>query len=178
MNTSIREYLRFEPVNTGLRSDGKPFLGEPYGIMVAELHNGSIRFGWSLTHEKDIVKNAYDKNKGLMIATRRLEAFKPNSDIVVPNDMVYAMENFILKSKRYFQTDCSTKVLNGYELSLMNRHSVKQFFIIVSRGFTENKVSFKTISISCQKKRSVNLKQIGYGRNIIPYLTNFTLSIL
>ena len=60
MNTSIREYLRFEPVNTGLRSDGKPFLGEPYGIMVAELHNGSIRFGWSLTHEKDIVKNAYD----------------------------------------------------------------------------------------------------------------------
>jgi hypothetical protein len=125
MNTSIREYLRFEPVNTGLRSDGKPFLGEPYGIMVAELHNGSIRFGWSLTHEKDMERNAYDKNKGLMIAMRRLEAFKPNSDIVVPNDMYYAMQNFVLKSKRYFHIDCNTNVLNGFELSLISKHSIE-----------------------------------------------------
>lgn len=129
----IRGYIRETPIRNldengvvKLRTDGLPFLGEPFGVMVASLENNKLKFGWSLCHEKDMAKHAFDKKKGIMIAEKRMKSFNPDTkDLIVPNDLVEDMEDFILRAKRYFRTDCDIQIQNGFEVAIEKRMSGK-----------------------------------------------------
>lgn len=120
MKDTIKQYLR-KPSSGKLTEKGEPVAGEPYGIMLASLIGGELKFGWSLCHEMDLARHAYDKNLGLMKASKRLEAFVPGSDIVVPAAMVDAMDNFVLWAKKYFRTDSNSRIVNGFERAVARR---------------------------------------------------------
>ena len=104
MYQTIKQYLR-KPTSGELNSKGKPVAGEPFGVMMATLIDGQLKFGWSKCHEMDLMRHAYNKDLGILKASKRLEAFVPNSEIIVPNAMVFEMEDFLLWAKKYFRTD-------------------------------------------------------------------------
>lgn len=124
MKDTIKQYLR-KPTSGKLTSKGEVVAGEPFGIMLASLVEGQLKFGFSQCHEMDLLKHAYDKNLGLMKASKRLEAFTPNAEIVVPSAMVNSMNDFVLWAKKYFRTDSDSKVVDGFQRAIEKQRSKK-----------------------------------------------------
>jgi len=121
MQTTIKQYLRFPAINPGIKSDGKPFHGDPFGVMMATLDNGQIKFGWSVTHYMD----DFDKKKGLMIAENRMKSFTPNSTLIVPSVMYDAMANFMDRAERQLGAKTNSDILDGFEIAVERQNKKK-----------------------------------------------------
>lgn len=89
-----------------------PENNQPIGILIADLRNDELHFGWSVTHHLD----KFNKAKGEKIANGRLASFTPGQDIVVPTVMFEVMERFIDRAQRYFKTETSSFVIDGWVL--------------------------------------------------------------
>ena len=91
----------------------------PIGVMVADLHDNKLCFGWSVCHGND----RYSKSKGDMIAVNRLNDDDGNKDLVVPGIMFDAMESFMLRAQKHFMTSTEKYLVDGFMLSVYERHA-------------------------------------------------------
>lgn len=83
---------------------------QPYGVLLAELRENGVHFGWSVTHPSD----TYNKSKGEMIAQNRLNAFVPNSTMVLPTCLIDTMNYFLDRAERYYKQEISVTILDGW----------------------------------------------------------------
>lgn len=83
--------------------------GQPIGMMVADLINDKISFGWSLTHRND----RYSKDQGTRIAFGRLTANATRSSVVVPSMILSDMQAFKLNAIKFFKRDSEVTVVSA-----------------------------------------------------------------
>ena len=96
----------------------------PIGVMLADLRDGNLVFGWSVTNPAD----RYNRKLGDLIAANRLNADTPNQDIVVPTVMFFHMDEFILRAQKYFRTATEKYLIDGYIKSINSRYGGKDPF--------------------------------------------------
>lgn len=92
--------------------------GQPIGVILSELVDNKLHFGWSVVHGPD----TFNKYLGLRIAGNRLFDHDGESDLAVPSKLVDEMKDFTLRSMKYFKTEYPGKILNDYSLSLNKRN--------------------------------------------------------
>lgn len=93
--------------------------GTRIGVMVADLRDSKLCFGWSVVHPNDV----FDKQKGNMIALNRLNSDKHDKELIVPEIMFEDMTNFMLRAQKYFQTSTDKYLIDGFMLSVNVNHS-------------------------------------------------------
>ena len=89
-----------------------PENNQPFGILLADLREDGLHFGWSVTHPYD----KFNKARGERIANGRLESHTPGQDIAVPSIMFETMEKFIDRAQRYFKAETQSFVIDGWVL--------------------------------------------------------------
>jgi len=119
--TTIKQYLRKDPIKTGTNKRGEAYVGEPLGVMMATLVDGKIKFGWSVCHYRD----TFNKKKGIMIAERRMNHFVPDSPVVVPQSMFRAMIEFMDRAERQFFVETYSPLYDGFELAISKQRTRK-----------------------------------------------------
>ena len=92
--------------------------GQPIGIMLADLYEDGLSFGWSATHPLD----KFNKHKGELIAEGRMDSHTPNTPIILPAKAFDQMENFILRAQKYFKTESRTFAIDGWVWSTKKDH--------------------------------------------------------
>lgn len=92
----------------------RDFYNAPIGVLMGDVINGRLVFGWSVVHPLD----RFDKKKGDMIAFNRLHSDKHQKEVIVPNIMFDEMDEFILRCQKYFHQESSQYLINGYELAI------------------------------------------------------------
>lgn len=87
--------------------------GQPIGVLVADVHNNVIQFGWSVTHPND----NFNKLRGERIAKNRMYSHDGVSNLIIPTKLISTMELFIIRAEKYFNINTSVETLDGYFLS-------------------------------------------------------------
>ena len=104
----IKQYLRF-------------WNDEPMGVMLGDVIDGKLTFGWSVVHPKD----RFSKKKGDMIAFNRLHSDKHKTELIVPDVMFDGMQDFMLRCQKYFHIEAKQYLINGYALAVNLSHAKK-----------------------------------------------------
>ena len=87
---------------------------EPMGVMLGDVIDGKLTFGWSVVHPKD----RFSKKKGDMIATNRLHSDKHKKELIVPDVLFDQMQSFMERCQKYFHVQAEQYLINGYELAI------------------------------------------------------------
>ena len=112
MEKVIKQFLREYSWNEDER-------GNPIGVLLAEVKDNKLAFGWSVMSPLD----NWNKQLGQKIAQNRLNNFDPSVEqaVIVPTIMVETMTYFIQRAEKYFQTTTNVRVIDGFELATRGR---------------------------------------------------------